>query len=59
MPSIPERKEAKLAEGGTRSQASPQLVDRSKGPQTLSRAVFLGSRRDVQLPRTLATQPTI
>lgn len=60
MPSIRERKEAKLAEGGTRrkqriSQRSLPPVDtireRSKGPQTPSRAVFLGNREGCAAPQ--------
>lgn len=66
MPSIRERKEAKLAEGGTRrkqrtSQGSLQPVDTakqsSKGPQTPARAVFLGNG-GVCNTRTLTTQST-
>lgn len=61
VPSIPERKEAKLAGGGTRreqcvSRSDSQLVNIARwkqGPRTPSEAVFLRNGRSVQLPGPL------
>lgn len=61
MPSIPERKEAKLAGGGTRreecgSRSDSQLVEIARwkqGPQPPSGAVLLRNERSVQPPGPL------